>query len=121
MPISRLQRDLTDSTVLRNIGIPFAHGIIAYSSIEKGLGKLILNESALQHDLNQNWAVVAEAIQTVLRSIAYPNPYEALKALTRTNQHIDETAIKNFIEGLDVAEDIKTRLRSITPSNYTGI
>ena len=121
LPISRLQRDLTDSTVLRNIGIPFAHGIIAYSSIEKGLGKLILNESALQHDLNQNWAVVAEAIQTVLRSIAYPNPYEALKALTRTNQHIDETAIKNFIEGLDVAEDIKTRLRSITPSNYTGI
>ena len=121
LPISRLQRDLTDSTVLRNIGIPFAHGLIAYSSIEKGLGKLILNESALQHDLNQNWAVVAEAIQTVLRSIAYPNPYEALKALTRTNQHIDETAIKNFIEGLDVTEDIKVRLRSITPSNYTGI
>ena len=121
LPISRLQRDLTDSTVLRNIGIPFAHGLIAYSSIEKGLGKLILNESALQHDLNQNWAVVAEAIQTVLRSIAYPNPYEALKALTRTNQHIDESAIKTFIEGLDVTEDIKVRLRSITPSNYTGI
>jgi adenylosuccinate lyase len=121
LPISRLQRDLTDSTVLRNIGVPFAHGLIAYSSIEKGLGKLILNEAALNQDLEDNWAVVAEAIQTVLRSIAYPNPYEALKALTRTNTHIDAAAIRTFIDELDVAEDIKARLRLITPSNYTGI
>jgi adenylosuccinate lyase len=121
LPISRLQRDLTDSTVLRNIGVPFAHALIAYSSIEKGLGKLILNEAALNKDLEDNWAVVAEAIQTVLRSIAYPNPYEALKALTRTNTHIDAKAISTFIDELDVAEDIKARLRLITPSNYTGI
>jgi adenylosuccinate lyase len=121
LPISRLQRDLTDSTVLRNIGVPFGHVLIAYSSLMKGLDKLILNEVALAKDLDNNWAVVAEAIQTVLRSIAYPNPYEALKALTRTNSHIGEKEIKEFIETLQVDEDIKVRLRGITPSNYTGI
>jgi adenylosuccinate lyase len=121
LPISRLQRDLTDSTVLRNIGVPFGHVLIAYSSLMKGLDKLILNEDALAKDLDNNWAVVAEAIQTVLRSIAYPNPYEALKALTRTNSHIGEKEIKEFIETLQVEEDIKERLRGISPSNYTGI
>lgn len=120
LPISRLQRDLTDSTVLRNIGVPFAHCLISYASLSKGLGKLILNREAIERDLNNNWAVVAEAIQTVLRSIAYPNPYEALKDLTRTNSHIGEAEIKAFIETLDVAEDIKVRLRAITPSTYTG-
>ena len=120
LPISRLQRDLTDSTVLRNIGVPYGHCLIAYASLLKGLDKLILNQDALAADLDKNWAVVAEAIQTVLRSIAYPNPYEALKALTRTNSKIGETEIKAFIETLDVAEDIKVRLRQITPSNYTG-
>ena len=120
LPVSRLQRDLTDSTVLRNIGVPYGHCLIAYASLLKGLDKLILNQDALAADLDKNWAVVAEAIQTVLRSIAYPNPYEALKALTRTNSKIGETEIKAFIETLDVAEDIKVRLRQITPSNYTG-
>ncbi len=120
LPISRLQRDLTDSTVLRNIGVPYAHCMIAYSSLLKGLDKLILNKEALEADLNNNWAVVAEAVQTILRSIAYPNPYEALKALTRTNSKIGEKEIKDFIETLDVSEDIKARLRVITPSNYTG-
>ncbi len=121
LPISRLQRDLTDSTVLRNIGVPLAHCLISYSSLQKGLGKLILNNEAIARDLENNWAVVAEAIQTVLRSIAYPNPYEALKALTRTNQHIGEKEIKDFIETLDVPEDIKARLRDISPSSYTGM
>lgn len=121
LPISRLQRDLTDSTVLRNVGVPYGHCLIAYSSLLKGLDKLILNQDALAKDLDNNWAVVAEAIQTVLRSIAYPNPYEALKALTRTNSHIGEKEIKAFIETLDVPEPIKIRLRSITPANYTGI
>lgn len=121
LPISRLQRDLTDSTVLRNIGVPYGHCMIAYSSLLKGLDKLILNEAALRKDLENNWAVVAEAIQTILRSIAYPNPYEALKALTRTNAHIGEAEIRAFIETLDVSEDIKVRLREITPWNYTGI
>lgn len=120
LPISRLQRDLTDSTVLRNIGVPYGHCLIAYASLLKGLDKLILNQEALASDLDKNWAVVAEAIQTVLRSIAYPNPYEALKALTRTNSKIGETEIKAFIETLDVAEEIKVRLRQISPSNYTG-
>lgn len=121
LPISRLQRDLTDSTVLRNVGMPFSHTIIALKSIEKGLGKLLLNEAALHRDLNANWAVAAEAIQTVLRREGYPKPYEALKALTRTNQAIDENAIRQFIEGLDVSEAIKTELRAISPFNYTGI
>lgn len=120
LPISRLQRDLTDSTVLRNIGVPFSHCLIAYSSLSKGLDKLILNREAIERDLDNNWAVVAEAIQTVLRSIAYPNPYEALKDLTRTNTQIGEKEIKEFIETLNVSEDIKARLRVITPSNYTG-
>lgn len=121
LPISRLQRDLTDSTVLRNAGMPFAHQLIAYSSLEKGLGKLILNREALENDLNNNWAVVAEAIQTVLRTTNYPNPYEALKGLTRTNKAIGESDIKAFIETLEVSEEIKNRLRQITPSSYTGI
>ena len=120
LPISRLQRDLTDSTVLRNIGVPFSHNLIAYTSIQKGLGKLILNREAIDVDLNNNWAVVAEAIQTILRSIGYPNPYESLKSLTRTNSHIGESEIKSFIETLKVPEDIKVRMRSITPHNYTG-
>lgn len=120
LPISRLQRDLTDSTVLRNIGVPLAHSLIAYESILKGCGKLILNEKALQNDLNNNWAVVAEAIQTILRREAYPKPYEALKALTRTNNSIEEKDIRNFIETLDVSETIKVELRKISPHNYTG-
>ncbi|MDP2174505.1 MAG: adenylosuccinate lyase [Bacteroidota bacterium] len=120
LPISRLQRDLTDSTVLRNIGVPFSHNLIAYASLQKGLSKLILNNDAIQTDLNNNWAVVAEAIQTILRSIAYPNPYEALKALTRTNTHIGENEIKAFIETLDIPEEIKIRMRAISPSNYIG-
>jgi len=121
LPISRLQRDLTDSTVLRNIGVPYAHCLIAYSSLLKGLDKLILNNEAIARDLDNNWAVVAEAIQTVLRSIAYPNPYEALKNLTRTNTHIGEKEIKEFIHSLNVADDIKARLDNISPSNYTGL
>lgn len=121
LPISRLQRDLTDSTVLRNIGVPFAHCLIAYSSLQKGLDKLILNRETIKADLEDNWAVVAEAVQTVLRSIGYPNPYEALKALTRTNTHIGEKEIREFIASLDVPEDIKARLNNITPSNYTGL
>lgn len=120
LPISRLQRDLTDSTVLRNIGVPFGHCLIAFSSLLKGLDKLILNPEAIERDLENNWAVVAEAIQTVLRSIAYPSPYEALKALTRTNTVIGEKEIKAFIETLDVTEAVKERLRKITPMNYTG-
>jgi adenylosuccinate lyase len=120
LPISRLQRDLTDSTVLRNIGVPFSHCLIAFSSLEKGLGKLILNQDAIARDLDNNWAVVAEAIQTILRSIGYPNPYEALKDLTRTNKHIGEAEIKAFVEQLNVPEDVKSRLRLISPSTYTG-
>lgn len=121
LPISRLQRDLTDSTVLRNIGVPLGHTVIAFESLKKGLGKLELNKEALQADLEQNWAVVAEGIQTVLRREGYPQPYEALKALTRTNTHITETTIKAFIEELTVSEEIKDELRQITPFNYTGI
>lgn len=121
LPVSRLQRDLTDSTVLRNIGVPIAHALIAYESTLKGLGKLILNESALKADLDDNWAVVAEAVQTVLRREGYPKPYEALKALTRTNSTITETSIKEFIETLNVSEEIKVELRKISPHNYTGI
>ena len=120
LPISRLQRDLTDSTVSRNIGVPLAHGLIAFASLKKGLGKLILNEAALHRDLEANWAVAAEAIQTVLRRENYPNPYEALKALTRTGKPVDEATIKDFIETLDVAESVKAELREITPWTYTG-
>ncbi|GAT62264.1 adenylosuccinate lyase [Paludibacter jiangxiensis] len=121
LPVSRLQRDLTDSTVLRNVGVPFAHSMIATQSILKGLGKLLLNEDALHRDLEHNWAVVAEGIQTILRREAYPSPYEALKALTRTNEAITESSIKAFIETLDVSEAVKNELRAITPFNYTGI
>ena len=121
LPVSRLQRDLTDSTVLRNIGVPFGHTIIAIQSSLKGLCKLLLNEKAIFNDLDNCWSVVAEAIQTILRREAYPHPYEALKALTRTNQAITESSIKEFIEELNVSEDIKKELRAITPCNYTGI
>jgi adenylosuccinate lyase len=121
LPVSRLQRDLTDSTVMRNIGVPFAHTIVSFKSIEKGLKKLILNKDAIDRDLESNWAVVAEAIQTILRRERYPNPYEALKALTRTNRHLDREAIKSFIEELNVSREVKNELLAITPFNYTGI
>ena len=121
LPVSRLQRDLTDSTVLRNVGVPLGHISIAIQSTLKGLGKLLLNEAALNADLEQNWAVVAEAIQTILRREGYPNPYEALKALTRTGAAISHDTISNFIETLDVSEAVKAELRQITPNNYTGI
>ncbi len=121
LPVSRLQRDLTDSTVLRNIGVPMAHMEIALKSLTKGLGKLLINESALFRDLDQCWAVVAEGIQTILRREGYPKPYEALKALTRTNEAITEQSIRAFIGELNVSEDIKKELMAITPHNYTGI
>lgn len=121
LPVSRLQRDLTDSTVLRNIGVPLAHGLIAFESLKKGLGKLELNPAAIEHDLTENWAVVAEAIQTVLRREAYPAPYEALKALTRKNEKITQNTISEFIDSLDVSDSIKNELKNITPFNYTGI
>ena len=121
LPVSRLQRDLTDSTVLRNVGVPVGHTVIAVESTLKGLGKLILNEDKLHDDLENNWAVVAEAIQTILRREAYPNPYEALKQLTRTNQKINEQTIHEFIGSLDVTEEIRKQLLAITPHNYTGI
>ena len=121
LPISRLQRDLTDSTVLRNVGVPMGHMVISIQSTLKGLGKLLLNEEALRRDLDNCWAVVAEAIQTILRREAYPSPYEALKALTRTGKPIDEPTIKDFIEGLDISEAVKAELRAITPYNYIGI
>ncbi len=121
LPISRLQRDLTDSTVIRNLGVPFAHTLIAIESTLKGLGKLIVNEEAIRADLDDNWAVVAEAIQTILRREGYPKPYETLKALTRTNTHIDEKAIKDFIAGLQgISEDVRAELNAITPANYIG-
>ena len=121
LPVSRLQRDLTDSTVLRNVGVPFGHALIAIQSSLKGLGKLLLNEEKILSDLDGCWSVVAEAIQTILRREAYPHPYEALKALTRTNQVITEASIKEFIETLNVSEEVKDELRAITPRNYTGI
>ena len=121
LPISRMQRDLTDSTVLRNVGVPMAHTLIAFASLQKGLGKVILNEQALADDLEDNWAVVAEAMQTILRREAYPNPYEALKALTRTGGHITAETIHEFVEGLDVSESVKEELRVITPHNYVGV
>jgi adenylosuccinate lyase len=121
LPVSRLQRDLTDSTVLRNIGVPFAHTLIAFNSIEKGLSKLMLNQAKLNEDLEKNWAVVAEAIQTILRREAYPQPYEALKELTRGKDSIGKEDIKAFIETLKVSEKVKKELRAITPHSYTGI
>lgn len=121
LPISRLQRDLTDSTVLRNVGVPFGHTIIGFKSTLTGLGKLVLNEPKFQEDLENNWAVVAEAIQTILRREAYPNPYEALKGLTRTNTTINQKSISDFINTLEVSDAIKEELKQITPSNYTGI
>lgn len=121
MPISRLQRDLTDSTVSRNIGVPIAHTLIALNSIIKGMNKIILNRAALEQDLENNWAVVAEALQTILRSLDYPNPYETLKALTRTNSKITKETISQFIDTLDVEENTKQRMKAITPSNYVGV
>ncbi|MCC5945782.1 MAG: adenylosuccinate lyase [Bernardetiaceae bacterium] len=121
LPISRLQRDLTDSTVLRNLGTPIAHSLIAYQAIQKGLSKLELNSAQIHNDLGNNWAVVAEAIQTVLRREKYPNPYEALKALTRTSEKITEKSMTDFIAQLDVSPQIKAELKAITPFNYTGV
>lgn len=121
LPVSRLQRDLTDSTVIRNIGVPFAHMLIACKSLLKGLAKVVLNADAIRADLQQNWAVVAEAIQTILRREGYPEPYEALKALTRTDTHIDQQTIAEFIETLEVSPTVKAELLKITPENYTGI
>jgi adenylosuccinate lyase len=121
LPISRLQRDLTDSTVLRNIGVPVAHTVIALKSTLRGFNKLLLNEFAIKTDLEANWPVVAEAIQTILRREGYPNPYEALKDLTRTNQQINSNTIAEFVDKLDISDEVKLELKSISPSNYTGI
>ena len=121
LPISRLQRDLTDSTVIRNVGVPLSHSLIAFKSIKKGASKLVLNRAQLELDLSKNWAVVAEAIQNILRRESYPQPYEALKALTRTNTGINADSIASFVDGLDVNDTIKSELKLITPSNYTGI
>jgi len=121
LPVSRLQRDLTDSTVLRNVGVPFGHTLIGFQSTLKGLNKLLLNEAKFAEDLENNWAVVAEAIQNILRREGYPNPYEALKGLTRTNEKINKNSIANFIDTLEVSDVIKDELKQITPSNYTGI
>jgi adenylosuccinate lyase len=121
LPVSRLQRDLTDSTVLRNLGVPFAHTLIAFKSLEKGLGKLLLNDGMIHQQLEDNWAVIAEAIQTVLRRENYPNPYEALKELTRGNAYIDKKSIHHFIDGLKISNAVKKELKKITPQNYTGV
>ncbi len=121
LPVSRLQRDLTDSTVLRNIGVPFGHTLIALKATAKGLSKLLLNEDKIRWDLEQNWAVVAEAVQTILRREGYPNPYEALKGLTRTNEKINKQTIAAFIDTLDISDEIKSELKAVTPENYTGI
>ncbi|MDO5104571.1 adenylosuccinate lyase [Capnocytophaga sp.] len=121
LPVSRLQRDLTDSTVLRNIGVPFGHTLIAFAATLKGMNKLLLNEEKIRYDLQQNWAVVAEAVQTILRREGYPNPYEALKGLTRTNERINQQTIASFIDTLAVSDEIKNELKAITPENYTGI
>ena len=121
LPISRLQRDLTDSTVLRNVGVPFAHTLIAFKSTLRGLRKLILNTEAFQKDLENNWAVVAEAIQTILRREGYPKPYEALKDLTRTNSHVTQDTIAAFVEGLNISDDVKAEIKNVTPWNYTGV
>lgn len=121
LPISRLQRDLTDSTVLRNVGLPFGYSLIAFKSLLRGIGKLLLNEEALNRDLEENWSVVAEAIQTILRREGYPKPYEALRDLTRTNTEINKNSLHNFIDTLDVTSDVKVELKNITPYNYTGL
>jgi adenylosuccinate lyase len=121
LPVSRLQRDLTDSTVTRNIGVPFAHTLIAVSSTLRGLDKLLLNKTAIITDLENNWAVVGEAIQTILRREGYPNPYEALKELTRNNQPVNKESLGAFIDQLEISERVKAELRAITPQNYTGI
>ena len=121
LPVSRLQRDLTDSTVLRNIGVPFAHTVIAFKSIEKGLNKLVLNDEKIYEDLDNNWAVVAEALQTILRREQYENPYEALKELTRGKKKIDKETIHQFIDGLNTTVAVKKELKKITPHNYTGV
>jgi adenylosuccinate lyase len=121
LPVSRLQRDLTDSTVLRNIGVPLAHTVIAFHSLIKGLGKIIVNEKAIQADLDRNWAVVAEAIQSILRRENYPEPYEALLKLTRTHDAVTRETIEQFIMGLDVSREVKEELLKITPMNYTGM
>jgi len=121
LPVSRLQRDLTDSTVLRNIGVPFAHTLISFKSLLKGLNKLIISEEAFQADLEANWAVVAEAVQTILRREGYANPYEALKALTRTNEGINKESISAFIDQLEISDELKEQMKKISPSNYTGI
>ncbi|TAJ15747.1 adenylosuccinate lyase [Marinilabiliaceae bacterium JC017] len=121
LPVSRLQRDLTDSTVLRNIGVPIAHTVIAIKSLQKGLGKLLLNESAIQNDLEANWSVVAEGIQTILRREGYPNPYEALKDLTRTNTQVNAKTMSEFIDRLDVSDEVKEELKALSPQSYTGI
>ena len=120
LPVSRLQRDLTDSTVCRNVGVPLAHMVVSYKSIQKGLNKLVLNRAAFEADLQNNWAVVAEAIQTVLRTQGYPNPYEALKQLTRTGEKITQDHIRRFIDGLEIPDALKERLKRIAPDNYTG-
>ena len=121
LPISRLQRDLTDSTVIRNIGMPVAHGLIAIKSTTKGLDKLLLNREAIERDLENNWAVVAEGIQTILRREGYPHPYEALKAITRTHQHITRETLAAFIDSLEVSEAVKMELKALSPQNYTGM
>ncbi|HIF49690.1 MAG TPA: adenylosuccinate lyase, partial [Cytophagales bacterium] len=121
LPISRLQRDLTDSTVLRNVGVPFSHTLIAINSTIKGIEKLIVNKLKIENDLNENWAVIAEAIQTVLRREGYPNPYEALKQLTRKNTEINKETIHSFIDSLNIEDKVKDELKLITPTNYTGI
>jgi adenylosuccinate lyase len=121
LPISRLQRDLTDSTVLRNVGVPIGHSLLALVSLIKGMNKLLINEDKIRLDLENNWVVAAEAIQTVLRREGYPKPYEALKELTRTNEKINGESISNFIDGLNVNDDIKAELKKITPFNFTGV
>jgi len=121
LPVSRLQRDLTDSTVLRNIGVPFAHTVLALKSIQKGMGKLLLNETKIEEDLDNNWAVISEAIQTVLRRENYPQPYEALKDLTRGNENITQKSLHRFIDKLKVSSAVKKELKKITPQNYVGI
>ena len=121
LPVSRLQRDLTDSTVLRNLGVPFAHTLISFKSILKGFGKLIINKEAIDSDLEDNWAVIAEAVQTILRREAYPNPYEALKELTRTNSAMTKKDFEKFIDALKVDKKVKDELRKLSPFNYTGV
>ena len=121
LPISRLQRDLTDSTVLRNIGVPVSHTVIAFKSLLRGLNKVLINEQAIRNDLENNWAVVAEAIQTILRREAYPNPYEALRDLTRVNSTVTQESLAEFIDGLKISDELKAEMKKITPWNYTGI